>query len=285
MLFSTSTGRPMRLFGFEKGVSLYCEAGFPALDFTMRTDASVLPTDDDLAAVKRIADEHGVIFNQAHAPFGYANWYSLIEPKLPRIFEICSKLGVPRVVIHPLQPGPYRGHEKEIFDLNLAFYRGLIPLSDRAGVKIAIENMYRRNPVTHLIIDDICADPAELANLYDALDDPAHFTVCLDIGHAALCNREPEDLIRALGHDRLGALHVHDVDYKEDLHTLPGMSRIDWDKVCRALGEIDYVGELTLESGNFLVGFEEDFYPTAIRFTADRARYLANKVDAYRKKQ
>ena len=56
MLFSTSTGRPMRLFGFEKGVSLYCEAGFPALDFTMRTDGSVLPTDDDLAAVKRVAD-------------------------------------------------------------------------------------------------------------------------------------------------------------------------------------------------------------------------------------
>ena len=285
MIFSTQTMTPVARFGLVKGIKLLCEAGYPAIDYSISyvREESDLPTDADLSAVLEVAKRYGVTFNQAHAPFGYANWYSVIEPKLPRIFEICSKLGVRQVVIHPLQPGPYRGHEKEIFDLNLAFYRGLVPLADRAGVRIAIENMWQRNAVSRVIVDDICAAPAELANLYDALDDPAHFTVCLDIGHAALCNREPEDLIRAIGHDRLGALHVHDVDYIDDLHTLPGMGKVNWDRVCRALGEIDYKGELTLESGKFLEGFEADFYPRAIRFTADRARYLADKVDAYRK--
>ena len=58
--------------------------------------------------------------------------------------------------------------------------------------------MWQHNPTSHLIVDDICADPKELADLYDALDDPGHFTVCLDIGHVPLCNREPEDAIRTM---------------------------------------------------------------------------------------
>jgi len=79
-------------------------------------------------------------------------------------------------------------------------------------------------------------------------------------------------------------LHVHDVDYVSDLHTLPGIEKINWDKVCQALGEIDYKGELTLEADNFLKNFEDGFKPAAARFMAETARYLADKVDSYRLK-
>lgn len=183
-----------------------------------------------------------------------------------------------QIVIHPLQQGRYYGRERELFDMNMVFYRSLIPLSDKHGIKIAIENMWQSHPVTHRICDDVCADPHELAAYFDTLQDPEHFTVCLDIGHVALCGREPEDAVRILGHDRLGALHVHDVDYISDLHTIPYLGRINWSNVVQALADIRYKGEFTMESGAFIHRYEPDFVPTAMKFMADTTRYLTEKL-------
>ena len=285
MLFATQTQNAVKAYGFAEGIRLLCEAGYPSLDLSLDVpDLSALPTPDEAKKGKEIGDGYGVLFRQAHAPFGYQKFISKIQPGIDRVFDFAARFGVKQMIVHPLQPGRYYGHEKEIFDLNVTFYKSLIPLIKQYGVKVAIENMWQKNPVSNLIVDDVCADPKELADLYDALDDPDSFTVCLDVGHVALCNREPEDAIRTLGHDRLGALHVHDVDYIDDLHTLPGVGKINWDVVCRALAEVDYTGELTLESDNFLSNFEKEFYPTAVKFMAERARFLAEKVDVYRKK-
>ena len=68
-----------------------------------------------------------------------------------------------------------------------------------------------------------------------------------------------------------------------DLHLLPGLGKIKWDEVCRALGEIDYKGDFTLESDNTFIPFEKEFYPGVARFMAERAKFLAGKVDEYRK--
>ena len=285
MIFATQTQRPVEVFGLPQGVKLLCEAGYPALDLSLNVDKfEELPTKAEQEEAKEIAKSFGVVFNQAHAPFGYQKFVRVFQPEFWRIFEVVSNFGVKQMVVHPLQPGRYYGHEKEIFDLNVGFYRSLTPLAEKYGVKVAIENMWQYNPVSRHIVDDICADPKELADIFDALDDPDHFTVCLDIGHVPLCNREPEDAIKIIGHDRLGALHVHDVDYVNDLHVLPGFGRIKWDLVCRALGEIDYKGDFTLESDNTFIPFEPEFYPTVARFMADRARFLSEKVDSYRVK-
>lgn len=62
------------------------------------------------------------------------------------------------------------------------------------------------------------------------------------------------------------------------------MKKLDFDAVARALADVNYDGELTLEADNFLRGFDQDFYPRAAKFMADRARYIADKVEAYRAK-
>jgi sugar phosphate isomerase/epimerase len=231
--------------------------------------------------LKKMADARGVVFNQAHAPFGggYDHYTQKLVPTFPRAFAFCARLGVRQIVVHPLQKGRYYGRERELFDMNMEFYTSLIPLSEEYGIRIAIENMWQTNPVTGRICDDVCANPHELAAYYDTLNDPAHFTVCLDIGHVALCGREPEDAIRVLGHDRLGALHVHDVDYINDLHTIPYVGRVNWDNVVNALAEIRYKGEFTMESDAFLHKYPDDFMPTAARFMADTTRYLAEKLE------
>lgn len=287
MIFSSQTEFLAPKYGVERAVEMLIEAGYPAIDISM-FDINSDPFVGDYHTVARRlrerADASGVRFIQAHAPFGggYDNYFNNLVPLFPRAFEFCSILGIENIVVHPIMRGHYYGHEQEHFDMNMQFYSALAPLARTNGVKIAIENMWDRHPVTGRICDHVCADPHELVKYYDTLNMPDVFTVCLDIGHVALCGREPEDAIRIIGHDRLGCIHAHDVDYVSDLHTLPGVSKIKWDSVCRALGEIDYTGSFNLEADYFYHGFMEEQYPTVTRFMADTARALANKVDLYR---
>lgn len=282
MLFSTQTDYLAYYLGLDKAIEVLIDAGYPALDLSMfHTDRLFVDGWEDQARrLRAYADERGVVFNQAHAPFGggYDNYVGKLIPMMPMAFKYASILGVKQMIVHPLQRGRYLGHEKELFDLNMDFYRSLIPLSEETGIRIALENMWQTHPVTHRVCDDVCADPHELAAYFDTLDDPKHFTVCLDIGHVAICGREPADAIRILGHDRLGALHVHDVDYVGDLHILPGTSRIHWNGVLRALADIDYNGEFTLEADNFFAGFDREYWPTVARFMADTARFMRDKL-------
>ena len=288
MLFSTQTEFLASKFGLEKAVDMLIEAGYPALDVSIFDRTKVPFTDDYVEVAKRLrrkADDRGVIFHQAHAPFywKYEVYLNEIIPLMPRVFEFCSILGVEHIVVHPKQNGRYYGREKELFDLNVEYYRSLIPLSRKYGVKIAIENMWQTHPVSRHITDDILADPHELARMYDVLNEPDVFTVCLDLGHVALCAREPHDAIRIIGKERLGALHVHDVDYCSDLHTLPGVSKMNWVKICNALADIDYQGSFNLEADNFFAGFPEDHYQTVARFMADTCKMYCKMIDGFRK--
>lgn len=287
MLISTQTWKLQEYYGLERAVQMLIEAGWDAIDVSMFKTDEVPFTDDYKEVAARLlemAKPRGVKFVQAHAPFGggYDRYLNELIPLFPRAFEFCSLLGIEAIVVHPIMKGHYYGTEEEHFEMNMKFYRALAPLARTNKVKIAIENMWDRHRVTGRICDHVCADPHELCRYYDTLDDPEVFTVCLDIGHVALCGREPEDAIRIIGHDRLGCLHAHDVDYVADLHTLPGAAKINWDAVSRALGEIDYKGVFNMEADRFFAGFMEEQYPTVAKFMADTARTIANKIDLYR---
>ena len=267
MLYSCQTCHLASRLGIHAAVDAMLDAGYPALDISLFGNNGFMLDDDwkeTAQTLRSRAEARGAVFNQAHAPFGggFEHYTKNLIPTFPRVFEFCEELGVRQIVVHPLQQGRYYGRERELFNMNMDFYRSLVPLSDRHGIKIAIENMWQTHPVTHRICDDVCANPHELAAYYDTLNDPAHFTVCLDIGHVALCGREPEDAIRILGHDRLGALHVHDVD-----------------NVITALADIGYKGEFTMESDAFLARYPNDFLSTATRFMADTTKYLAEKLE------
>ena len=282
MKHSTQTLFLAETYGVETAVKKITDVGFD-VDITFNKKAFDIDDKHLPARLLKIADSAGKRFIQAHAPFGggYENYTKNLIPTFPRVFEICAELGIPNIVVHPLQNGRYYGNEKRLFDMNMEFYRSLVPLSESTGVRIAIENMWQRHPITQKICDDVCAPPEELASYYDTLGDPKHFTVCLDVGHVALCGREPEDAIRTLG-GRIGCIHAHDVDYVADLHTLPGTAKIKWDKVCRALADIGYSGSFNLEADYFFSGFLPEQYDTALKFMHDVAKSFAAKIEEYK---
>ena len=287
MLFAQNTSFLTAKFGVEKVVNMLADAGFPAVDITMSAIPDPPFCDDwrELALrLKAIGEERGITYIQGHAPVGgWEHYIKNVIPMLPDVFEFAGILGIPNVVVHPIMRGYYYDDKDAMFAENIEFYKSIAPLAKKNGVKIALENMWQRHRVSNHIGDCVGADPNELVALYETLADPEAFTICLDMGHVALCCREPEDAIRIIGGERLGCIHAHDVDYVEDLHVLPGLGKINWDKVCRALAEVNYNGCFTLESGRTYRNFDDAQLPTVLKFMADTTRYLAEKVEAYKK--
>ena len=279
--------------GDKKAIALFKDAGFQMLDlslFQMSNPASPFNAEDWETTAKDLrayADALGITFNQAHLPFGFkwnvaGEWERFIGPAHYRALDICGIMGAKYVVVHPIHHMEYLGHEEEVFEYNMRFYRTMIPYCEKYGYKICLENMWQKEAKTRRIGHDSCSRMDELIRYIDCLGGTEHFVACLDLGHATLVGLEPQDCIRQLGNKYLHALHVHDNDYTSDQHNLPGQGKIDWEEVCRALGEIDYDGELTYEASNFLRHFPEDMLPMAMRFMLEVGEHLCQKIDSYR---
>jgi len=293
MLLSTQTSNIFGAFGVKEGARIFKDAGYDALDmslFEMSTKPDSLFLRDDYKeyseSIRKDVHEAGLFFNQSHVPFVF-NWKNPNEyeerfmPLNIRGIIVSGILGVKNAIVHPYHYGEYFGHEDEVFDINMKFYRDLLPYAKEYGVRIAIENMWRTEPKRKYICPSACGTAAELARYIDTLDDDT-FVACLDLGHCGLVGEEAQDAIRILGHDRLKALHVHDNNYREDTHTLPMLSMMDWNEISKALADIDYDGEFTFEADAFLRYIPKDFKPTACKYMADTGRYLINKIEAYK---
>ena len=63
---------------------------------------------------------------------------------------------------------------------------------------------------------------------------------------------------------------------------LPGCGKMNWERICRALAEVDYKGSFNLEADEFYHGFPPEYYPTVTRFMHDTARTFAEKIEAYK---
>lgn len=291
MILSTQTDVTFRVFGEEEGIRILAQAGFDAIDysmFPMSNDACPLNTGDVIAhaeKLRRIAEENGIRFNQAHAPFPCwkANdeaYNAKMPDRVMRAVQIAGTLGASCVVVHPIvYPGG--GEKQKAF--NLQYYRSLEQTALAYGTKIALENMWGYDNRRGYIVSNVCSYASDLNDYFDELN-PDAFTVCLDLGHCGLVGEEPDQAIRVLGRNRLGALHVHDNDYRQDTHTMPYMfgSSMNWDAITKALGEIDYQGDFTYEADNFLARMDKAVIPAALSFMEKAGRILTAKIDANR---
>lgn len=286
-------------FGLEKALSIIKNAGFDSIDYglgSMEKPNAVLNDPARYRAeaerIKALADAAGLPITQTHTPFSFENWKDpvvyeeFILPAIRRSIEVSAILGAKVAVVHPLHHWTYKGHEEEIFERNMAFYGSLLPLCKEYGIKVGIENMFQRELLRGQISFDTCNQIPEFIRYVDTLNSE-YMVACLDIGHVGLPTRDDEawDFIRALGHDRLQALHVHDNDYRVDKHALPYLGKIDWNEVTKALGEIDYQGDFTYEVNltTFMSKFmNEEMIPTAMRYAHDVGRHLCTLVDKNR---
>lgn len=288
MLLSTQTDVLARTFGHEEALRMLKRVGYDACDlsfFEMVTGEGPWLKDDwkeKAYALRAVADEIGLKVDQAHAPFpsskGAEPFDTEVRARIIRSMEVASILGVENIIVHPMQHLEFRTHKQELFDMNMDFYRSLIPECERLNIHVCAENMWQHDKRRGYIVDSTCSQPDEFVQYIDTIDSP-WIRACLDIGHTALVGLEPEEAIYALGHDRLKALHVHDVDYLKDCHTMPYMEKIHWDKVTKALADIDYDGVFTFEADNFLVHMPDEVKEDGARLMVSVGRYLIGEIE------
>lgn len=285
MKLSANTNLLDKIFGPRATVDMFAAAGFDALDFSQFRDEFYTDAHDKTfyTELRDYAESKGLYYNQAHAPFGSS---FTDEAQTEKRFEeittamrIASWLGVRNIIVHPCQHLTYaeEGVPEKLFEINMAFYRRLIPYCEEYGIRVAVENMWQH---TGMINHSTCSRASEFLRYMDALDD--HFVACLDIGHAVLVREDPDRMIRALGGKYLKSLHVHDVDGVVDSHTLPFIGVTDWEAVMKALAEIDYQGEFTYEAGNFLLKTPDPLKQQALNYMGQVGKYLISRFDAYK---
>ena len=277
MLLSTQTDVTASRFGQAEAVRMIAAAGFDAADISMFDDPYnewmyLDNFEDFVKEIRQAAKEAAIVLNQAHAPFptmkdGDEAFNEKRMAQVKRAIEIAGMLGIPNIIVHPVV------FKKQMKAKNLAMYHELQPVAERAGVRIALENMWGWDNRRNIITKNVCSDAKGLAEYYDALDSD-RFTVCLDLGHVGLVGDYEADSIRKLGAQRLTCLHVHDTDYRNDLHTLPYCGRLPWKEIMETLGEIGYTGDLTFEADNFIKPLPDALLPSALKYMLDVGREL-----------
>lgn len=199
----------------------------------------------DVKALKRVADEEGMIFQSLHAPSGIGSrhlWYESEETQ-PAIdtflacLRDCAAAGVPIMVLHSF----YGFDLHEPTELGLTNYGIIIDEARRLGVKVALENLEGEEYLAAL--------------LAHFKDDPA-VGFCWDSGHE--CCYSSRDLLAEPHHGpQLIATHLndnlgirdwnHELTGLDDLHLLPFDGIIDWQDVAERLAKWNFNDILMFE--------------------------------------
>lgn len=285
MLISTQIEVGSQIVGEEKTVELIAKAGFDAWDFSMFNMAqydwvkgTVIPSDHPLRGrdylafarkLRKIGEDNGIFCNQSHAPFPVCCKEIMSFQK--RAIECTAEAGGKICVIHP--------DNNLSAEENAEMYLGLLPFAKECGVKIATENMWDWDKAADHASFSACSTAESFNAHLDAVNDD-FFVACLDIGHAEMMRdgTTAPGMIKALG-SRLQALHIHDNDRWHDSHQIPFSMDIDFEAVVKALKEINYKGEFTLEADSYLNAFMAENLLQGLKDMANAARKLANMFE------
>lgn len=286
MYVSNNTGTFEKLGDLKAIIKMLQEGGCTAFDLTMCDGAlgeRMMRSDDYLSQandLRAYIDEIGFVCNQAHAPFPTAKkndeaYNRQMFPLLIRSIEICGVLGVKNCVVHPCNDWTAEENAERL-------YLPLAPYARKAGVKIAVENMWNCinwGTPEFTATPAACSDHVDFKKHMDLLPNDV-FVACVDIGHSEMggLHTSAVEMLETLG-DRVQCIHLHDVDLVHDNHTLPFMQKIDYAKVIEAFRKIGYKGDITLEANNFSRPFPVELYPEVARFMASVANYFKEEIE------
>lgn len=267
------------------------QAGFDAIDLSMcehETEPEIIRTaawQDAIVAQANAAKRAGLEIAQCHLPsypghvppVGDGSWQDFADFMLPsyvRALETCALVGCPVAVMHPFFN---RDSASVTHEGNVRIIEKLLPLMEKAHVRLALENVYGYERQNYL--DTFVARAEDIKPILDELDHPL-VGACIDTGHANIFRLNIADMARMYG-KKLYALHVNGNAGKDE-HIIPYTSsgwceQMDYHAFSAALKEIGYSGSYNLEvaSGKMPLSVAGPFYG----YAAAVARALANEAE------
>ncbi len=275
MRYSTTTYRPFSLYSPEKALILLKEIGYDAIDYGSPCalyrwgketifDKSTAEFEAYFAHHAACAKAADLMIGQVHAPFptwpesnDEAEFRGMMEA-IKKSIRATAIMEAPYLVIHCAMRKGWAPDDDPAATraLNYKVFEELIPVAEREGVYLALENMPCRGIPT--------CTPEEMCDYIDMMASD-RLVACLDTGHANITGVDCGDFARALGH-RLKVLHIHDNDGRSDQHITPYMGTVNWKSFMQGLRDIGYQGTLSLESDSFPRYADEFMFPTYAEF-------------------
>ena len=307
-----STAHTVDRYAPEAGVKAIHDAGFDCMDYNFDeylpgskiasgefTPFIEQPTEkiiESQQAIKDASKKYGVEFSQMHAPFQlyvYGNdeinehCYEIID----KTMAVAQFLGVPQVVLHPNTLTKFCSLEEER-KINLEYFKRMIPIAQKYGVGICLENMFGWG-IRHAL-QGCCADAEEAVWYMETLNKEAGddtFGFCLDTGHIHITCRDYYRTITTLG-SHLKILHMHENNGEQDMHALPFTyscfflqtpePTLNWNDFCRGLADIGYSGTLNFETCGSMQMFPKDTHDELRALIASCGRHFAREIERYK---
>ena len=203
--------------------------GYDGVEVMVWTD----PVSQDIEALKRLSDHHGVAVLAIHAPcliITQRVWGTDPWAKLVRARNAADTLGAKTVVVHP----PFRWQRDYARD----FQAGIERMAGETDVRFAVENMFplraRGREVTPY---NPGYDPSD--------DDFRHFTI--DLSHTAVSQSDALAMAARMG-DRLAHVHIADgLGSPRDEHLVPGRGTQPCAELLGGLAEESFDGVVICE--------------------------------------
>jgi len=210
------------------------ENGFDFVDLFLEEDEAT-PEKINVEQVKCLLREYKLDV------VGHTAWYlpigspmkSLREAAVKeatKYFEVLKEIGARFVTIHANWPG------------------GMF--SAKEGIKFQVETLrvllkQARKYNLNLMYEPMDKPEDNVRNVSMILNKVPELFLHIDIGHAALFGKKPEEFIKKF-HNKLKHVHLHDNDKNRDLHLPLGCGDVDWERAVKILKDY-YDGTITLE--------------------------------------
>ncbi|OEV01781.1 MULTISPECIES: sugar phosphate isomerase/epimerase family protein [Streptomyces] len=203
--------------------------GYDGVEVMVWTD----PVSQDVEALRRLSDFHGVPILAVHAPcllITQRVWSTDPWAKLVRARAAAETLGASTVVVHP----PFRWQRSYARE----FERGVWRMADETDVRFAVENMYPwRYRDREMLAYAPDWDPTR--------NDYRHFTI--DLSHTATARNDTLAMVDRMG-DRLGHVHLADGSGSaKDEHLVPGRGAQPCAEVLERLAARGFDGHVVVE--------------------------------------
>ena len=229
-------------------------AGFSETELMAEGDEWQQSGSHDAGPCRDALERFKIFPHTIHTPMSGVNLASSIDEirrdsvaRIGDAMRYLGELGGRTAIVHPTGSPTPEESSYELENIGAAAERihrsvsELVTVAAETGVRIALENL----PNTSMPYRPLKS--MEELRAFIAGFPPEHVGLCLDTGHACISGFDAAEQAR-IASERLYALHIQDVDGKDDCHWVPGHGVIDWSALGEALLAIGFDGAWTIEA-------------------------------------